>query len=84
MTKTLGLVRYLESLEIKCRKIGDPDCPAKGSKDPDVAKFAKANRLVVITNDDNLTKQCDMLDVEYVFQDLRDLAKKVKEYSNSY
>jgi predicted nuclease of predicted toxin-antitoxin system len=80
----LGLDRYLDGMDIKYRKIGDKDCPAKGAKDSEVAKFAKTESLVVITNDDKLTKQCDALDVEYVFQDLRDLAKKVREYSDSH
>ena len=80
----LGLDRYLDGMEIKYRKIGDKDCPVKGSKDPEVAKFAHKHNLVIITNDDKLTKQCDTLDVKYVFQDLRDFAKKVKEYSNSH
>jgi len=77
----LGLDRYLLSLDIKFKKIGDLNCPKKGSDDPTVAKFAKKNNLVIITNDDNLKKQCDILDVECVFQDLRDFAKKVKDYA---
>ena len=77
----LGLDRFLEGYEIKYRKIGDPDCPPRGSKDPEVAKFAHKNNLVVLTNDDKLTKQCDLLDVKYLFMDLRDFAKKVKEYA---
>lgn len=80
----LGLNRHLDTLNIKYKKIGDPDCPIKGSSDPDVAKFAKENRLVIITNDDKLTKQCELLDVEVVFQDLRDFAKKVKSYADSH
>lgn len=79
----LGLDRYLDGLNIKYRKIGDKDCPPKGSKDPVVAKYAHTHTLVIITNDDKLTKQCDTLDVKYVFQDLRDLAKKVKQYADS-
>ncbi|EPA06169.1 hypothetical protein [Candidatus Nitrosarchaeum limnium] len=80
----LGLDRFLDGYEIKYRKIGDPDCPKRGSKDPEVAKFAQKNKLVVLTNDDKLTKQCDLLDVEYLFMDLRDFAKKVNEYSKSH
>lgn len=79
----LGLDRFLDGYEIKYRKIGDPGCPIRGSKDPEVAKFAQKNKLVVLTNDDKLTKQCDLLDVEYLFMDLRDFAKKVKEYAES-
>jgi len=52
----LGLDRYLDTMEIKYRKIGDADCPAKGSKDPEVAKFAHKNNLVIITSDDKLRK----------------------------
>ncbi len=80
----LGLDRYLSSLDIKFRKVGDPDCPSKGSKDEIVAKFAQKNTLVIITNDDNLKKQCEMLNVGYVFMDLRDFARKVKEYADSH
>lgn len=80
----LGLDRYLSSLDIKFKKVGDPDCPPKGSKDELVAKFAQKISLVVITNDDNLKKQCEMLDVGCVFMDLRDFARKVKEYADSH
>ena len=80
----LGLDRHLDTMDIKYRKIGDKDCPAKRSKDPEVAKFAHKHNLVIITSDDKLTKQCDLLDVKYVFQDLRDFAKKVKEYDKSH
>lgn len=80
----LGLDRYLSSLDIRFRKVGDPDCPPKGSDDPMVAKFAHRNSLVVVTNDDNLKKQCEILNVGCVFMDLRDFARKVKEYANSH
>ncbi len=48
-----------------------------------MAKFAKEKELIVVTNDDKLTKQCELLDVDFVFMDLRDFAKKVKEYADS-
>lgn len=80
----LGIDRYLASWDMKFRKVGDPDCPPLGSDDPIVAKFAKKNNLVVVTNDDNLQKQCEPLDVDCVIMDLRDLAKKVKEYVESH
>lgn len=80
----LGLDRYLDTLDIKYRKIGDSDCPEKGSKDPIVAKFADKNNLVVITNDDNLLKQCEPIGVDCVFMDLRDFVKKVKDYADSH
>ncbi|KAF6243633.1 hypothetical protein C6988_02505 [Nitrosopumilus sp. b1] len=79
----LGLDRYLEGMPIKYKKIGDHGCPPKGSKDSTVARFAQENNLVVLTNDDKLTKQCDLLGVDFIFQDLRDFAKKVKEFSDS-
>ncbi|MGI0057951.1 MAG: hypothetical protein ACREAK_11350, partial [Nitrosarchaeum sp.] len=60
------------------------DCPAKGSSDPIVAKFAKENNLIIVTNDDKLTKQCELLDIGFVFMDLRDFAKKVKAYADSH
>lgn len=80
----LGLDRYLLSLDIKFKKIGDPDCPPKGSDDPTVAKFAHKNKLVMITNDDNLKKQCEILDVGCVFMDLKDFARKIKDYAESH
>ena len=80
----LGLNRHLDTLNIKYRKIGDPNCPEKGSSDPDVAKFAKEKDLVIVTNDDKLTKQCELLDIDFVFMDLRDFAKKVKQYADSH
>ena len=80
----LGIDRYLSSLDIKYRKVGDPDCPALKSDDPTVAKFAKEHNLVVVTNDDKLQKQCDPLDVDCVIMDLRDLTNKVKKYADSH
>lgn len=80
----MGLDRYLLSLDIKFKKIGDPDCPPKGSDDPTVAKFAHKNKLVMITNDEKLKKQCEILNVECVFKDLSDFAKTVKDYAESH
>ena len=79
----LGLARHLDTFDIKYRKIGDENCPKKGSDDPTVVKFADKENLVVITNDDKLTKQCELFDVKFVFGDLRDFARKVKEYEDS-
>ena len=53
----LGIDRHLASLDIKYRKVGDPECPKLGSDDPTVAKFAQKNNLVIITNDDKLQKK---------------------------
>jgi len=80
----LGLDRYLDTFDIKFRKVGDVNCPPLGSDDPTVAKFAHKEELVVVTNDDELQKQCELFDVGCVFMDLRDFAKKVKEYANSH
>jgi len=80
----LGLDRHLETLEIIFRKVGDPKCPPLGSSDPEVAKFAKREELVVVTSDDNLKKQCELIDVDCVFMDLRDFAKKVRTYADSH
>ncbi|MDE1863004.1 MAG: hypothetical protein KGI33_08840 [Thaumarchaeota archaeon] len=80
----LGLDRYLSSLDIRFKKVGEPGCPAKGSDDPTVAKFSHKHGLVVVTNDDNLKKQCKILGVGYVFMDLKDFARKVKEYAASH
>lgn len=76
----LGIDRYLIPLGIELKKVGDPDAPNLGSDDPTVAKYAKDNDFVVITNDDKLVKQCEFLNVPYVTYTLVDLAKKVHEY----
>jgi len=80
----LGLARYLDMFDFKYRKVGDKDCPILRSDDPIVAKFAKKENLVVLTNDDNLKKQCELFDVKFVFSDLTDFARKVKEYVDSH
>ena len=79
----LGIDRYLKTFDIKHRSIGGTDCPKLGSGDDEVAKFAKKENLVVITNDDNLTNQCNLFDVKYGFSDLTDFARKVKQYADS-
>ena len=76
----LGLARYLDTFDFKYRSVGDKDCPPLGSDDPTVAKFAHKENLVVLTNDDKLKKQCELFNVKYVFNDLTDFAKKIKEY----
>ena len=79
----LGIGRYLDAFELKYRKIGDENCLKLGSDDTEVAKFAEKENLVVITNDDTLTKQCELFGVRFVFSDLTDFAKKVKAYADS-
>ena len=79
----LGIGRYLDAFDIKYRKIGDENCLELGSDDTKVAKFAEKENLVVITNDDKLTKQCELFGVKFVFSDLTDFAKKVKAYADS-
>ncbi len=79
----LGLDRYLDVFELKYRRIGDENCPPLKSSDSDVAKFANKENLVVVTNDDNLKKQCVLFEVKYVFSDLRDFARKIKTYAGS-
>ena len=79
----LGIDRYLDAFDIKYKKIGDNNCPDSGSDDTAVAKFAEKENLVVITNDDDLTKQCELFGVKYVFSDLRDFAMKVKKHVDS-
>ena len=79
----LGIDRYLKTFDIKHRSVGDSDCPELKSDDDVVAKFAKKENLVVITNDDNLKKQCELFGVKYVFSDLTDFARKVKDYADS-
>jgi len=79
----LGIGRYLDAFEIKYRKIGDENCLKLGSDDTEVAKYAEKENLIVITNDDKLTKQCELFGVRFVFSDLTDFAKKVKAYVDS-
>jgi len=80
----LGIDRYLESMGIQFKKVGDSGCPKLGSDDPTVAKFAKENNFVVVTNDDKLQKQCKVMDIDCVILDMGDLAKKVKTYADSH
>lgn len=79
----LGLDRYLDTFELRYRKIGDDECPPLGSDDPSVAKFADKENLVVLTNDEKLKKQCELFGVKYVFNDLTDFARKIKEHVDS-
>ena len=79
----LGLARYLDTFEIKYRKVGDENCPPLGADDPTVAKFADKENLIIVTNDDKLKKQCDLFEVKCVFNDLTDFARKIKEYSDA-
>lgn len=51
----LGLARFLEN-RVKYRKVGDNGCPAKEAKDPEVVKFARENRLVIVTKDSKMSK----------------------------
>lgn len=79
----LGIDRFLEG-HVKFRKVGAEGCPPLASPDPDVAKFAKDNNLVVVTNDGKLIKQCNLFEIEFVTLDLVvDLAKKVLKYPDS-
>ena len=80
----LGLDRYLDIFELKYRKIGGKNCPPLKSDDSAVAKFANEENLVVVTNDDNLKKQCELFEVRYVFSDLTDFARKIKAYADSH
>lgn len=78
----LGLDRYLDG-NVQFKKIGDEGCPPKESPDPQVARFAKENNLVVVTNDEKLEKQCKLFDIDCVSIDmLSELAKKVFDYKN--
>ena len=76
----LGLERYLEN-DVKYRKIGDVNCLTKGTSDPEVAKFAKTNDLVIVTKDDKLIKQCKFLGVDFVSYDDGDFARKIIGYN---
>jgi len=79
----LGLGRHLDTFGISYRKVGDENCPQLRSDDPTVVKFAEKENLVVLTNDDKLKKQCDLVGVKCIFNDLTDFARKVKAYADS-
>lgn len=76
----LGLDRYLKN-HVNYRKIGDMNCPAKETPDPDVVKFAKENNLVLVTRDEKMVKQCKMEKVEFVTLNDEDFAKKIICYT---
>ena len=79
----LGIDRYLEGY-VDFFRVGDDKRLPLGSSDPTVAKFAKDNNMIIVTNDGNLLKQCNLLDIEFVTLDLVvDLAKKVLKYPDS-
>ena len=79
----LGIDRYLEG-HVNYRKVGEDEQLPLGSSDPEVAKFASDNNLIIVTNDENLIKQCKLFGIEFVTLDLIvDLAKKVLKYPNS-
>jgi len=78
----LGIDRYRDTYDIHFIKVGDPDAPAKGSDDPAVAKYAHDNNLVVVTNDENLVKQCGFVNVPFVTVGIIDLAQKVIDYAS--
>lgn len=79
----LGIDRYLDTLDIHFIKIGDPNAPHKGSDDPTVAKYAHDNNLVIVTNDENLVKQCKFVNVPFVTVGISDLAEKVIDYATN-
>lgn len=78
----LGVSRYLDAFNIKYRKVGDADCPELGSADSAVAEFARKENLTVLTNDDKLTKQCELYGVKCIVHSLVDFAKKVKRHAD--
>ena len=54
----LGLARFLEN-RVRYRKVGDKECPIKEAEDPEVVKFAKEKKLVIVTKDNKMVKQCE-------------------------
>jgi len=79
----LGIDRFLEG-HVKFIRVGDDERLPLGSSDPSVAKFAKDNNLIIVTNDGKLLKQCNLLGIEFVTLDLVvDLARKVLKYPDS-
>jgi len=78
----LGIDRYLEG-HVKFIRVGDDERLPLGSTDSKVAKFAKDNNLVIVTNDSKLLKQCKLFEIEFITLDLVvDLAQKVLKYSD--
>ena len=79
----LGLDRYLDFYEIKYRKVGDEGCPGKSATDPEIAKFAHKENLIVLTSDEKLAKHCDAVGVGYIPRKLSDFAETVKKYAEA-
>ena len=79
----LGIDRYLAG-HVRFIIVGDDEerLPL-GSSDPKVAKSAKDNDLIIVTNDGKLIKQCNLLEIEFIALDLvKDLARKVLKYED--
>ena len=74
---SLGVDRYLSELDVKIIKVGDiPELP-KGTEDPVVAKYAKANNCIIITRDDNMVKACNFYKVKVISIGIIDLGEKI-------
>jgi uncharacterized protein with PIN domain len=74
---SLGVARYLGILGMNIIKIGDTNAPPLQSSDEEVAKYAKDHNCIVITRDDKLVKQCNVLDIQVIAIGIDDLARKV-------
>ena len=78
----LGLAKFLEN-QVRYRKVGDEGCPTKEAKDPEVVKFAKEKKLVIVTKDSKMVEQCKFGGVDSVTFNDADFAKKILDYASS-
>ena len=76
----LGLDTYLKN-HVNYRKIGDGNSPAKKTPDSEIIKFAKENKLIIITKDEKMIKQCKVEKLEYITINDEDFAKKIISYT---
>ena len=76
----LGLGDLLEG-RVRYRKVGDAGCPKKGSRDPEIVRFARENGMVIVTRDNRMTEVCRVNGVRYVSSDDTDFARKVIRFA---
>jgi len=77
---SLGVERYIATMNVNIKKVGSVDELPYGVADEIVAQYAKEYNYVVITQDENLVKQCNVHKIKTVSVGIEDLAKKVLQY----
>ena len=77
---SLGVERYIATMNVNIKKVGSVDELPYGVADEIVAQYAKEYNCVVITQDENLVKQCNVHEIKTVSVGIEDLAKKILQY----